>query len=284
MSGTYKQEISATKNLPGCLIVLLDQSGSMSEQFGIDKRTKAVAAARAVNTALESLVDQCTKGESVRDYFHVGVIGYGTNAAVELLAGGSGPAGLLTTSELETKAQVEEIETEEDDGTGKLKKERQNKWFDQVCAGGTPMDDALKIACDKLKEWVGKYPNSFPPIVLNITDGETNVPEAAESAAQALRQICTSDGDTLLFNCHISATGAAAIEYPASDMGLPDDYSKWLFRISSDIPDSMVSNAQAAGLSVVTAGSRGFVYNATAGKLVKFLRIGTVVAASSFDR
>lgn len=146
------------------------------------------------------------------------------------------------------------------------------------------MDDALKIACDKLKEWVGKYPNSFPPIVLNITDGETNDPDKAESAAQALRQICTSDGDTLLFNCHISATGAAAIEYPASDMGLPDEHSKWLFRISSDIPDSLVSNAQAAGLSVVTAGSRGFVYNATAGKLVKFLRIGTVVAASSFDR
>ena len=129
MAGTYKQEISATKNLPGCLIVLLDQSGSMAEQYGADKRSKAVAAARAVNTALEALVDQCTKGESVREYFHVGIIGYGTNAAAELLGGGSGPAGLLTASELETKAQVEEIETEEDDGTGKLKVERRSKWF-----------------------------------------------------------------------------------------------------------------------------------------------------------
>ena len=36
MAGTYKQEISATKNLPACLIVLLDQSGSMAEQFGAD--------------------------------------------------------------------------------------------------------------------------------------------------------------------------------------------------------------------------------------------------------
>lgn len=284
MPGTYKQEISATKSLPGCLIVLLDQSGSMAEQFGADKRSKAVAAARAVNTALESLVDQCTKGESVRDYFHTGVIGYGTNTAVELLGGGSGPAGLLTASELETKAQIEEIETEEDDGTGKLKVVKQSKWFDPVCAGGTPMDEALKMAGEKLKAWVGKYPNSFPPIVLNITDGEANVPEAAEAAAQELQKVSTSDGDTLLFNCHISATGAAAVEYPTSDVGLPDDHAKWLFRISSDIPDSLVSNAQASGLSVVTAGSRGFVYNATAGKLVKFLRIGTVVAAAGFDR
>ena len=284
MSGTYKQEISATKNLPGCLIVLLDQSGSMTEQFGADKRSKAVAAARAVNTALEELVDSCTKGESVRDYFHVGVIGYGTNAAQELLGGGSGPAGLLTTSELESKAQVEEIETDEDDGTGKLKVVKRNKWFDSVNSGGTPMDDAFQQAAEKLKQWVAKYPNSFPPMVLNITDGEANVPEAAEAAAKALRTVSTSDGETLLFNCHISVGGSAAVEYPTSDLGLPDDHSKWLFRISSDIPDVMVANAQASGLSAVTTGSRGFVYNATAGKLVKFLKIGTVVATASFDR
>ena len=290
MSGTYKQEISATKNLPGCVIVLLDQSGSMSEQFGADKRSKAVAAARAVNMALESLVDQCTKGESVRDYFHAGVIGYGTNAAAELLGGGSGPAGLLTTSELETKAQIEKIETEEMDATGKLKVVNQNKWFDPVFAGGTPMAEALKMACNKLKAWVEKYPDSFPPIVLNITDGEANVPEAAEAAAQELQKISTSDGDTLLFNCHISTSGEAAIEYPTSDLGLPDNHAKWLFQISSDIPgssdvkDSMIWNARAAGLSTVINGSRGFVYNATPGKLVKFLKIGTVQGTAAFDK
>ena len=72
MAGTYKQEISATKNLPGCLIVLLDQSGSMAEQFGADKRSKAVAAARAVNSALDVLIGMCVKGETTRDYYHVG--------------------------------------------------------------------------------------------------------------------------------------------------------------------------------------------------------------------
>lgn len=284
MAGTYKQEISATKNLPGCLIVLLDQSGSMAEQFGKDKRSKAVAAARAVNMALEVLVESCQKGESVRDYFHVGVIGYGKNSAQDLLAGGSGPAGLLTTSELETKAQVEKIETEEDDGTGKLKVVNQNKWFDPVCDGGTPMEGAFKIASEKLKEWAAKYPNSFPPIVLNITDGEPNNPDQAESEAQVLRQISTSDGDALLFNCHITATGETPIDYPSSDLGLSDDRAKWLFKISSEIPEKLISNANATGLSSVTSGSRGFVYNATAGKLVKFLRIGTVVATSSLDR
>ena len=282
MAGTYKQEISATKNLPGCLIVLLDQSGSMAEQFGADKRSKAVAAARAVNSALDVLIGMCVKGETTRDYYHVGVIGYSNNAAQELLGGGSAPAGLLTTSELEGKSQAERIELDEDDGTGKLKVVERPKWFDPACSGGTPMDDAFKMACDKLKEWVAKYPDSFPPIVMNITDGEANVPDAAEAVAQELQKISTSDGDALLFNCHISATGAAAVEYPTSDLGLPDDHSKWLFRLSSEIPEPMLKNAKDAKLELVT-GSRGFVYNATAGKLVKFLRIGTL-GAVSFDK
>ena len=283
MAGTYQQQISASKNLPGCLIVLLDQSGSMAEEYGADKRTKAVAAARAVNTALEELVDQCTSGESVRNYFHVGVIGYGGAAAQDLLTGGSAPAGLLTSSELETKAQVEEIEKEEDDGTGKLKVERRSKWFDPVANGGTPMDGAFKIATEKLQEWVAAFPNSFPPIVLNITDGEPSQPDEAEKAASALRQVSTTDGLTLLFNCHISASGNVPVKYPTSDQGLPDPHAKWLFQISDDIPESMIKKAQDARLEVVP-GSRGFVYNAAAGQLVKFLRIGTVVSASSFDR
>jgi len=283
MPGTYQQQISASKNLPGCLIVLLDQSGSMAEEYGADKRTKAVAAARAVNTALEELVDQCTSGESVRNYFHVGVIGYGGAAAQDLLSGGSAPAGLLTSSELETKAQVEEIEKEEDDGTGKLKVERRSKWFDPVANGGTPMQDGFRIACEKLTVWVAAYPNSFPPMVLNITDGEPSQPEEAEKASRALRQVSTTDGQTLLFNCHISASGANPVKYPISDQALTDPHAKWLFQISDDIPGSMIKKAQDARLEVVP-GSRGFVYNAAAGQLVKFLRIGTVVSASSFDR
>ena len=271
-AGTYLQEISAGKDLFGCLIMLLDQSGAMAEQFGTDKRSKAVVVARAVNMALESLVDQCTKGESVRDCFHVGVIGYGTNVAQDLLGVGSGPGGLMLASELEARACIEEIEVDEDDGTGKLKVVRCSKWIDPGCSGGPQMGDALKMAADKLREWVSHYPSSFPPMVLNITDGEPNVPEAAESAARALQKISTSDGGTLLFNCHISASGAAPMEYPTSDIGLPDSLSKWLFGISSEIPDTMVSQVQKAGLSTVTTGSRGFVYNATAGKLVKFLR------------
>jgi len=283
MPGTYQQQISASKNLPGCLLMLLDQSASMGEEYGADKRTKAVAAARAVNTALEEIVDQCTSGESVRNYFHVGVIGYGGAAARELLTGGTAPAGLLTSGELEARAQIEEIEKEEDDGTGKLKVERRSKWFGPVAEGGTPMEDAFRMAAEKLKVWVAAFPNSFPPIILNISDGEPNRPPEAEAAARALRQIGTSDGAALLFNCHISASGSAPIKYPTSDLALPDAHAQWLFQISDEIPESMLKKARDARLEVVQ-GSRGFVYNAAAGQLVKFLRIGTVVSASSFDR
>jgi hypothetical protein len=210
----------------------------------------------------------------------VGVVGYGGSSAVELLPSGKGTAGLLAASELEPLASFEEIETDEDDGTGNLKKIRMSKWFDPVSQGGTPMAEALEMAVGKLEQWVAQYPSSFPPVVLNITDGEPNDPGRAESAARRLCQISTTDGNVLLFSCHISAAAGSPIEYPASDGSLPDRYARWLFSLSSEIPETLVKNALDAGLQV-GPGSRGFVFNAKAGTLVKFLRIGTIV---DFDR
>jgi hypothetical protein len=262
---------------PGCLIFLLDQSGSMADPFGTDRRSKAAVATRATNAALEGLIDNCMKGDTVMSFFHIGVIGYGKYGAHDLLTSGSGPAGLLTSSEVERSTQLEEVETEEINGAGKLEKQIMEKWFSPKARGRTPMHVAFNLASARLQTWVASFPNSFPPILVNITDGEPDLPDVAESAARGLQQIKTNDGDTLLFNCLISGTGAAAIEYPASDLVLSDDKARWLFHISSEIPRRMVRTAQAAGLSTVVPGSRGFVCGATPSKLVKFLRIGSVL-------
>ena len=248
----------------------------MAEHYGADKRSKAEIVARVVEDTFEDLMSQCERAEYVEDSLHVGVIGYGNGAAVEVLDEGTGPAGLLTTGELAGKAYSEEVEIEEADGLGRLKvtKFTLRKWVEPICAGGKPMTEALRLACNKLKAWVEDYPNNFPPIVLNITDGKVNDPEAAEATARELQTISTSVGDALLFNCYISTTGAPTVEYPACDTGLPDDHARWFYRIASRIPDSLVRNAQAWGPSWVTTGSRGFMCNATRMKLMRFLRIG----------
>src|SRR5689334_9010990 len=72
----YTAEISRTN--PTCFLFLVDQSSSMSEPFGAqpDKK-KAEGVADVINRLLQNLILKCAKSEGIRDFFHVGIIGYG---------------------------------------------------------------------------------------------------------------------------------------------------------------------------------------------------------------
>jgi hypothetical protein len=67
-----------TRAHPTCIILLIDQSGSMGDPFSGDSaRKKADFVAEVVNHTLHDLVIRCTKTEEVRNYYYVSVIGYG---------------------------------------------------------------------------------------------------------------------------------------------------------------------------------------------------------------
>ena len=68
-------EISRTN--PTCLVFLIDQSHSMDRTVGGQAgKKKAEGVADALNRLLQNLVLKCAKADGVRDYFHVGVVGY----------------------------------------------------------------------------------------------------------------------------------------------------------------------------------------------------------------
>ncbi|MGN6811427.1 MAG: VWA domain-containing protein, partial [Thermomicrobiales bacterium] len=72
----YAAEISRSN--PSCFLFLVDQSGSMEDGWaGEAGKQKADGLATIINRLLQNLVLKCAKSEGVRDYYHVGVIGYG---------------------------------------------------------------------------------------------------------------------------------------------------------------------------------------------------------------
>src|SRR5580704_3848044 len=76
----YTEELSRTN--PTSLIFLIDQSSSMAEPFGAQpEKPKAEGVADGINRLVQNLALKCAKGDGVRDYFHVGVIGYGGRVA-----------------------------------------------------------------------------------------------------------------------------------------------------------------------------------------------------------
>src|SRR2546423_10126159 len=70
---------------PTCFLFLIDQSRSMLQAVGGGRgQTKAEAVADALNRLLSNLVRRCVHGSTVRNRFHVGVLGYGVTVGPAL--------------------------------------------------------------------------------------------------------------------------------------------------------------------------------------------------------
>lgn len=272
---SYTAEIS--RNNPSCFLFLIDQSGSMDDPFGAGESSKKKkdGVADAINRLLYDLVIKCSKGEEVRDYYHVGVIGYGAKTE-PAFSGALAERDLVPLSEIaKTPARIEQRTKKFDDGAGGIM-ERPVKfpvWFDATAYGGTPMRKVIQKAKSIVEGWLGEHPDCFPPIIINITDGEST-DGSPSSDAEALKGLKSSDGDVLLFNVHLSEKKGTPIEFPDSQDNLPDKYAKLLFEMSSVLPPHMREIAQTKGYTV-SGNSRGFVFNAELTSVISFLNIGT---------
>ncbi|HEY9785064.1 MAG TPA: vWA domain-containing protein [Candidatus Obscuribacterales bacterium] len=272
----YVAEISRAN--PSCFVFLIDQSGSMQDPFGstTGNKTKADSLADAINRLLQNLVIKCAKSEGIRDYYHVGVIGYGGKGVGPAFSGKLRGKDLVPISEIgNNPARVEERTKRVEDGAGGLVEQKVKFpiWFDPQAEGGTPMCDALHRATSILVNWLTKHPNCFPPIVINISDGESTDGDPFQ-AAYDLMTLSSSDGDVLLFNLHLSSSNERPIEYPDTDAILPDDHAKLLFNMSSPLPEYMRKMLSQEGMSG-SFNTRGFVFNADMVSVIRFLDIGT---------
>lgn len=143
------------------------------------------------------------------------------------------------------------------------------------------MGDAFDRCKDLLAEWVGRHPDSFPPIVINITDGiQTDCDDdTLLEKAHALKQIKTLYGNTLLFNAHISSQNDKAVLFPESADDLPgDERCRQLYEMSSMLPE--IFKKRIAGTIKKTDLSEdteyiAMTYQGSVGDLTRFLDIGT---------
>jgi len=271
----YSAEIS--RGNPSCFVFLIDQSGSMADVFGAGEgnQKKSDGVADAINRMLQNLVIKCAKEEGIRDYFHVGVIGYGAQVG-PAFSGALAGKQMVPISEVgNSPARVEQRNKKVPDGAGGIVDTpvRFPIWFEPVANAGTPMGQALGQAKSVIETWLSQHPGCFPPIVINITDGEATDGDPT-SAADEIRKLKSNDGEVLLFNLHVSSQRGSQIEYPSSDSGLPDKFAQQLFQMSSPLPEYMMNIAKKEGMNV-TEGSRGFVFNADMVAVIKFLDIGT---------
>jgi hypothetical protein len=273
----YAAELSRTN--PTSLLFLIDQSSSMAEPFGAQpEKPKADGVADGINRLLQNLVLKCAKGDGIRDYFHVGVIGYGGRVVWALggkLAGQKlAPISVIANNPLKIEQRTRKV----DDGAGGLVEQNFKfpVWFEPIAGGRTPMCQALTEATSALEEFVALFPDAFPPLVINISDGKSTDGNP-ELPASKLRNLATSDGNVLIFNAHLSSREARPIEFPSQESELPDPEALILFKMSSVLPPKLRDAAQSEGFRV-NENTRGFVFNADLVSVIRFLDIGTRAA------
>jgi hypothetical protein len=272
----YKAEISRSN--PSCILFLVDQSSSMREMFSTNEgeKTKAEAVADVINRSLQTLVSKCTKSEGINDYYNVGVIGYSGLGVTPALSGQLSGKSLAPISLIGNyPSRIEKRIKKVPDGKGSFVERKTNVpvWIDAVSAGGTPMCAAFTKVVSVLEGWLGEHPGCFPPIVINITDGESSDGDPI-ALGRRLMQLQSSDGNVLLFNLHVSSISSFTIEYPESGDQLPDDFARELFSISSPLTAYMVKVLNDDGCKC-SAKARGFVFNADFTALLRFIDIGT---------
>ena len=273
---SYQAEIS--RDNPSCFLFLIDQSASMEDEISLGEEVQQLASgvADSINRWLQELSIKCAKSEGIRDYYNVGVIGYGKDVGPSFV-GPIADRELIPISEIaDNPARLDERTKKISDGAGGLLEQsvRIPVWFDPIAEGGTPMCRAATEARRVLEDWIAAHPDSFPPIVIHITDGESTDGNPTDHL-NTLTSLSTSDGNVMLFNIHLSANpNATPVSFSDSPDDLPDAYSKMLFETSSPLTPAMRGLAKEHGFETSDS-SRCFVLNADLVLLVQAIDIGT---------
>ncbi len=279
----YSREIS--RDHKACILFLLDQSYSMVEPLGQSNKRKCDELAAAVNGWLLNMAIRASGDEGIRDWMDVGVIGYRTDQAANpiispILQGTLAHRPLVSITDIgNNPARIDStVQRMHDEETGQMIEIPTDSpvWIDPYAEGSTPMCHVFHYAHGILSQWINSHPSSFPPIVIHITDGESQDGDPIPYA-EAVKALATSDGNVLLFNCHLSMSAVQPFVFPSNEHGLPDDLARVLFHMSSNLPDPFYRSALQEGYQL-QQGAKGMAFNANMVVLINFLDMGTRAA------
>ncbi len=292
--GSYTENFSRQKR--GLLVFLLDQSASMNESVTMPgyNLTLAKMASSILNSLLVTVIDNAALDTTTgrrKNYCDIIVFGYGDSVAPLLNTAGV-PVPLPDLAENSRgKHTVRRPKYDPIKGNYVTVDEEQPFWIEPVAKSQwTEMASAINKAHQAVQGWLHADPRrraSFPPIIINITDGRHNGAKGDNPVQEAmkLQQLGTDDGAVLLFNCHITKSNKQSLSFPydiaqIKSLNLSQQEhvgAEQLFQMSSEIPPTMAKRAQDVSGTSISPGARGFIYNASGEELVRFLSWGTLV-------
>ena len=277
MSNNSKQWSSAN---PGYIIFLIDQSGSMGEDYTGGKN-KAEFTSLVINRTINDLIFTNSAGDKIKDRVFISLIGYGGKGGNSVDDIRSDYLSAFADSPL----RIEKIKKKVSDGAGGLVEieEEMAMYVEPTCPpnGLTPMAEALDFAKQLIEGWITKKPDNPAPVIINVSDGMPYTGsnpiddiEKTISTANSIMNINTGDGNPLIFNVHLGQPPFNETKFSSTESEVSDEEGKILFKFSSKVPETYREAARKHEF-VTDVDSRGFVSNAGPETLIKFINFGS---------
>jgi hypothetical protein len=272
-----------TRLRPTAFVILVDQSGSTKERIVCagSEMTKSRAVSLIASSFIDELLYRARREGGTRDYYDIAVLGYSGDGVLSLIS----PDGEFTTPSILAASAVrkEKISRERmlPSGRSVMAVTEHNIWIPPKAAGITPMCEAFDRAQSLVEWWCRQKRNreSYPPTVINITDGEASdcTGDSLRDLAAQIRSTGTSDGDTILMNIHLARGGEEAVLFPASPDELPGvRYARLLWDISSEMPASCNDMIAAFRNGTATPPFRAVGWGSHINSVAAMMNIGSV--------
>jgi hypothetical protein len=262
------RNLTITSTNPCLLIYLIDQSGSMNQQFGNAKHSKAVEVAYAINDLIYEVGLRCIGSDGeLKNRFEIAIIGYGKKEnSVQ-----SAWEGQLSSKWVVSIKNIFEYPLD-------IENEKPI-WVKPYSGSNTPMAKAFENAQRLAYDWInwGNHKDCHAPIIINITDGEAtdggNKFEILRNEIQQIKNLATNYGPVSILNIHLSSRSGDRILFPNS-ISTNDQFANLMFDLSSPLDENMIRIAQQKNYDI-QMGAKGYVFNGSASDLINFLNIGT---------
>ena len=270
MAKNEKQWSSAT---PGLLIILLDQSGSMMDDYEGTTRTKF--ATLAVNKVIDNIIQKNFDGDAPKNRCFISVIGYNHNVK-ELC---SGWLKDLDASPL----RYETLKKKTPDGAGGIVEVevKQPVWVEPIDKdGATNMLGAFQLAKDLVEKWMVDNADGPAPVIINISDGvpyyERKDPRDCMTETVALaneiKNLSNNDGNVLIFNAQIDNVPTTV--FPSERNEISQEAGQFLYDITSEVPEAYKAAAKKNELPTKD-GCRGCIFGADGVQLIQLIDFGS---------
>lgn len=194
--------------------MLVDCSLSMKSKtlFHNTLLSKQEVSAIVTNTIIEELVVRCERRTRLRDYFDIAVIGYSGEESYSLLPNYKDDfVKAIRLAEDRPQPRTVYLKQRLLDNSIKELPYIIYPWVETSASGASPMYNALMRTKALVSDWCrDRYNrNSFPPLIIHITDGACSDAYSRDlvDIAFDIRNTSTLDGEALIMTLHLSTYG-----------------------------------------------------------------------------